>query len=173
MAVVLLLVVVAIRYQAENLSKIASGDPVPAKAGPSVVRSDIALSLNEQGKVTASKLEGKVLMINFWASWCAPCMAEMPSIYKLRDRFEARGFEVLAVNLDLQPEDGIKALEKFVGTPKFPVISGHGSELPEKFNIQGVPFTLIVDRSGKIRYSGVGERNWLEKDSVQLIESIL
>ena len=123
--------------------------------------------------VDIPSLKGRPIMINFWAAWCAPCMTEMPSIYKLREKFHAQGFEVVAINLDVDLAKGVQALASRFGEPKFMIVPGHEQEYVDIFEIEGVPFTLLVDRHGKIRYAKTGERDWMSADSIKLIEGIL
>jgi len=113
-----------------------------------------------------------VILINFWAGWCAPCIAEMPGIYELQKRLRGKGFEVFAVNMDGNPEDGMKALLRF-GEAPVSFFKGAGSDLAEQFAIGGLPFTVVVDRERKIRYARAGEVNWVQSETVSLIEGIL
>lgn len=137
------------------------------------IRAALQLERIDDRTMHIPDFKGRPLMINFWASWCGPCMTEMPSIYALHKKFKGRGFEILAINLDVDANYGVRALTKRFGKPEFPIVRGHGEKYPEIFRIEGVPFTVLIDRSGKIRYAQTGERNWLDKDSLKLVEGIL
>ena len=123
--------------------------------------------------VSIPDFKGRPLMINFWASWCGPCMTEMPSIYALHKRFRDKGFEVLAINLDVDAVMGTRALAKRFGKPEFRIVRGHDEKYADIFEIEGVPYTLLIDRDGKIRYAKAGERDWLDDKSIKLVEGIL
>ena len=118
-------------------------------------------------------LKDRPVMINFWASWCAPCMTEMPSIYKLHEKYRSQGFEVVAINLDVDLGKGVEALARRFGKPPFLIVPGHESEYVDIFQIEGVPYTLLLDRKGKIRYSSTGERDWMDEESIKLVEGIM
>jgi thiol-disulfide isomerase/thioredoxin len=129
---------------------------------------------NLEGKASAlSDYDGKVVLINFWAGWCAPCIAEMPGLYDLRQRLHGKGFEVLAVNMDEDPADGMRTLRQRIGEAPFPVFKGAGTSLASRFGIEGLPFTVVVGKDRKIQYARPGEVNWRESDTVKLIEAIL
>ena len=116
---------------------------------------------------------GKVLLINFWAGWCTPCLVEMPGIYKLYEKYKERGFEVLAVNIDENWQDGVKTLDRKIGRAPFPHYIGQDSEIFKSFSIIGVPYTVLVDRKGIIQYAEPGEWDWQSKEAIQKIESML
>ena len=113
------------------------------------------------------------IMINYWATWCVPCMAEMPTIYKLKRKFQDRNFEILAINLEEDIKAAMRKLEKRFGKAPFPVVNGYGTELMEFFKVVGVPFTALIDASGKVQYARPGERDWLDKASLKLVGGIL
>ena len=124
-------------------------------------------------KVPLAGLTGKVVVLNFWAGWCAPCLNEMPGLYAFYRRLENNGLAVLAVNMDEDPNQGLDVLTKKVGKAPFPVYKGAESELAEQFEIGGLPFTVVVGRDGDIVYSRAGEIDWTNSDAATLIEEIL
>ena len=138
-----------------------------------ILASDLSLEGLDGKPVTLRQFSGKVLLINFWAGWCGPCISEMPGLYDLHRQLHAKGLEVLAVNMDEYPKDGMNTLRRRVGEAPFPVFKGADTNLATRFGIEGLPFTVIVGRDGKIRYARAGEVNWRESDPVKLIEAIL
>jgi thiol-disulfide isomerase/thioredoxin len=106
-----------------------------------------------EGKdVDLAKLKGKVVLIDFWATWCGPCRAEIPNIRKNYDKYHAKGFEVIGVSLD---EDKDK-LEEFLKEEKLPWPSIYdqsakeGQRLAEHYGVMSIPQVLLVDQEGKV-----------------------
>lgn len=101
-----------------------------------------------------SKLEGKVVLVDFWATWCAPCLREIPNIKDNYDKYHDQGFEVVGVNIDEEPEN----LQRFFSRQQLPwptVLSpdpqkvGFEHPLMVKCGVEGIPFLVLVDRDGK------------------------
>lgn len=116
---------------------------------------------------------GKVLLINFWAGWCTPCLSEMPGLYSLQNRLRDRGLEVLAVNMDEDPQDGLRVLRQKVGEAPFSMFKGAGTTLASQFAIGGLPYTVVINRDRKILFAQAGQINWAGSEAVTLIEETL
>jgi thiol-disulfide isomerase/thioredoxin len=119
-----------------------------------------ALSLKDL-EGTAQPLQsfrGKVVVLNFWATWCEPCRAEMPSLNKLRQSFEGKPVVVLAVNVG----EGEGRIKEFLGKVpvEFPVLLDRDAAASKAWKVRMLPATFILDREGRIRYSHAGERDW-------------
>lgn len=117
-------------------------------------------------EVDLAKLRGKVVIIDFWGTWCGPCLAELPKIKKLYEEFHQEGLEVIGVAQD--PED---TLTKFFEKKPLPwenIVDGE-SELAQKYNVPGFPTTLLIDREGKHIFSSFGGPE-LEKEVRKLFE---
>ena len=114
---------------------------------------------------------GRVVLINFWATWCAPCRDEMPSIVRLQRKLSGRAFAVLAVNLD-EPESRIRAFLERTGID-LPVLLDTGKQAARSWGARILPATYIVGANGKVRYSLVGEINWDNEHVVARIEELL
>jgi peroxiredoxin len=114
---------------------------------------------------------GKVVLINFWATWCGPCRAEMPSIQELKGKLAGRPFVVLAVNLD-EPESRIR---KFLTQMKldFPILLDPDRNVAKGWNARILPATFIVGPDGRVRYSLVGEMDWANEHIVARISELL
>jgi len=105
-----------------------------------------------------SDLKGKVVFLNFWATWCGPCRAEMPSIDVLYKQYREKGMEVLAVNSgELQ-----SAVHAFIYNNylSFPVALDSDGKVSGTYGIQAIPTTFLIDREGKIIARIVGSINW-------------
>jgi peroxiredoxin len=101
---------------------------------------------------------GRVVLVNFWATWCEPCRDEMPSMQRLKEKMEGRPFAVLAVNLD-EPESRIRA---FLSRMKvdFTVLLDPGRKAAQTWSARILPASFLIGPDGRIRYSVVGEVDW-------------
>jgi len=98
-----------------------------------------------------SSLQGKVVLIDFWASWCGPCRAANPYIQKLYKQYKAKGFEVFAVSLDVKKEAWLKAIKKDKLTyTQVLDNAGWNSKVAEKYYVDALPTNFLLDRTGKI-----------------------
>jgi len=105
-----------------------------------------------------SSLKGKVVFVNFWATWCKPCRDEMPSMEALNKVMAERPFQMLAIvfNDDLQMAD---SFARRLGAT-FPVLANPGPELAKAYMITGVPETFLVDAEGILRHKFIGPYDW-------------
>lgn len=105
--------------------------------------------------VTLSALRGKVVLLNFWATWCTPCKVEIPWFVELQESRRSSGFEVLGVSLD---DDGWKAVKPYVEARNvnYPVVLGNQEITRLYGGVPSLPTTLIIDRSGRIAAVHVG-----------------
>lgn len=114
---------------------------------------------------------GKVVIVNFMATWCGPCVEEMPSLQKLRERFRGKGLEVIAVNTGESESKASKFAQDL--RIKFPVLVDQESDAKDAWKVMGIPATFIVGTDGKIAYRILGEVDWLDEEPVALVESLL
>jgi len=115
-------------------------------------------------------LRGKVVLVNFWATWCVPCRDEMPSIERLERRLAGRPFVALVVNLD-EPEARIR---KFVSQTRLnlAVLLDPGRKAARAWNARILPASFIVAPGGAVRYSVVGEIDWADEGTVKRIVAL-
>ena len=116
-------------------------------------------------------MKGGVVLVNFWATWCEPCRDEMPSLQRLREKFAARGLEVLAVNLD-EPASRVRGFLDKVPL-KFVVLLDPGKEAAKAWNARILPASYVVGRDGRLHYVAVGEVDWDDPGVVKRIEALL
>jgi peroxiredoxin len=102
---------------------------------------------------------GKVVLLNFWATWCPPCIQEMPSMQRLYARLAPQGLVVLGVSLD---EDGAKRVIPFLARLKltFPVALDPEQEIAGRYGASNLPMTFLIDPEGKVIAAAVGGRDW-------------
>jgi thiol-disulfide isomerase/thioredoxin len=110
-----------------------------------------------------SQLPGKVIMINFWASWCEACMQEMPSIIRLQDAYKSKGLTLVAINLDESPDEAIpKVVKKF--KMDFPIFTDPEGKIAEIFDVHAIPLTVILDSKRRILMFENSELDWDSAD---------
>lgn len=118
-----------------------------------------------------TRYRGKVVLVNFWATWCEPCRDEMPSIQRLRDKMAGQPFAVLAVNVD-EPESRVSAfLEKT--KLDLTVVLDPGKSVTKAWNARILPASYIVDRGGRVRYSVIGDIDWGDARVVKLVSDLM
>jgi thiol-disulfide isomerase/thioredoxin len=132
---------------------------------------DFSLKLVDGGTVTLSSLKGKVVFLNFWATWCPPCREEMPSMEILYRRFRNQGLELLAVDL----MENSKTVSAFLANNRlsFPAALDSNGRVGSYYGIQAIPATFIVDRDGKIILYTAGGRNWNTPAVIAAFEELL
>jgi cytochrome c biogenesis protein CcmG, thiol:disulfide interchange protein DsbE len=127
-------------------------------------------------KKTLADYRGKVLMINIWATWCAPCRVEMPSIEELHRAYDARGLKILAISVDdPDTEPQIRSFVKEYGLT-FEVLHDPGGQegrVSRDYQTTGYPETVIVGRDGIIRKKLLGAHDWNSPENRALIERLL
>ena len=130
---------------------------------------DFELTNASGQKVTLAQYRGKLIFLNFWATWCEPCKEEMPSMERLYQKMQGRPFEILAVSLDTQPQKDIPAFfEKTKIKLSFPILQGQGQEIAkQKYQTTGVPESFIIGADGKVIKHVIGSYEW---DSAQIID---
>ena len=103
-------------------------------------------------------LKGKVVFLNFWATWCGPCRAEMPSMEALYSRYREKGLEILAVNCGEEQEEVLAFMKS--NRLSFPVALDSDGKVSGAYGIQAIPASFIIDREGKIIIRVVGSLDW-------------
>ena len=115
---------------------------------------------------------GKVVFLNFWATWCPPCKEEMPAMERLHQRYKDKGLVVLAISVDA---DGAPIVTPFVNEYKltFPIGLDRKMVVAEQYGVRGLPTSFLVDKQGTLVGLALGPREWNGKASRALIESLL
>ncbi|MFZ5574098.1 MAG: TlpA family protein disulfide reductase [Pseudomonadota bacterium] len=118
-------------------------------------------------------LRGKVVLINFWATWCPPCRREMPSMERLARRFRGQPFVVLAVDIGENP-DTIEAFTSQLDTaPTFPILLDTRSHVMRAWKVAGLPTTFLVDKQGRIVASAIGGREFDHPEIAKTVAALV
>jgi peroxiredoxin len=121
-----------------GVSAVGVGEPAPAFQLPS-----------EQRPTSLADFSGKVVLVNFWASWCPPCRVEMPELKKMRAALVDRGFEVVGVNIDKERANALDFMRR--NAIDFPVVFDARQEVIARYQAKAMPISYLLDRDGTIR----------------------
>jgi peroxiredoxin len=122
--------------------------------------------------VRLSDLRGKAVLLNFWATWCAPCRLEMPTMDKAYQEYKSRGLEILAVSLDAGSNSVVKHFMQELKLD-FPVLLDPDMEVLRLYRMVGIPASFLIDKQGIVRHREAGYRDWTTPESRRLLEAIL
>ncbi|MCD8523926.1 MAG: TlpA family protein disulfide reductase [Saccharospirillaceae bacterium] len=117
-----------------------TGDKAPAFKLP---------QLTQKGQISLASYKGKVVYVDFWASWCGPCRKSLPMLNELRAELKGQGFEVLAINLDEDVKDARAFLKEF--PVSYPTLYDGDGKTPTAFGLRGMPTSYLIDRQGRIQ----------------------
>jgi peroxiredoxin len=133
---------------------------------------NFTLQSNAGGQVSLASLKGKVVMVNFWATWCVPCRQEMPHLEALYEKYNSLGFELLAVNVEKNNAEG--ARKWLQETPvTFPVLFDPENQVTKLYKVQTMPSTVIIGRDGTMRFMHNGYKPGYENDYQTQVRALL
>lgn len=126
------------------------------------------------GITNITRYQGKVLVLNFWATWCPACLHEMPDLDKLTDLIDHPEFEVVTVNLDEANRANVKSFFERLNVKTLPLLSDPLLKSIDAYSIrEGLPWSFLIDRSGNVRGYLMGAAHWLGPESQSLIRYYL
>jgi len=132
---------------------------------------DFTLSSSSKQNIRLAELRGQVVMINFWATWCNPCRVEIPHLQKIYAQYKDIGFTVLGVSID-KNKNKASRMARDLGA-KFPVLFDYEQKISKLYSIKAMPFTILVDRDGKIRKVFAGYKPGYEKKYANEVRKLL
>ena len=140
-------------------------EPVPAGAAPFFDA--------DGGEHRLSEWQGKVVLVNFWATWCAPCRKEMPMLDALETEFGGEDFEVVTIATGRNSVQGIRRFYEEVGVTNLPVLLDPKQALSREMGVFGLPVTLILDREGREIARLIGEADWQSESAKSIVSALL
>ncbi|MBY0503934.1 MAG: TlpA family protein disulfide reductase [Bryobacteraceae bacterium] len=147
-----------------GLTTVSSGTAVQRYAAPGFRLPDA-----DGIQIDLHSMRGKVVLLNFWATWCQPCLTEIPWFVDLQQQYRQKGLMVLGVSLD---EGGWKSVRPFLlqNQLNYPVMLGNG-ELAKAYGVESLPVTLLIDKAGRIvaRHTGLATKNMHEDEIKRLL----
>ena len=133
---------------------------------------------DSEHKVSLSQLRGKIIVLNFWATWCPPCVDEMPSLLELQKKFQVKDVTVLAVDIGDDPDDYHKFLKDHaidlltVREPGEKTDNGVIASVSSRYGTFKLPETYIIDRNGVIRRKFIGAVDWSQQEVVEYLSRL-
>jgi len=128
----------------------AVGSPAP----------DFTLRVLDGPNLRLQEQRGKVVLVNFWATWCGPCRKEMPHLNRIADKYRASGLVMLGINVDDDVRNAAELASK-LGV-KFPVLLDTDKKVSKLYDLNSMPSTLVIDRNGRVRYLHRGYQDGYE-----------
>src|SRR6266542_4191270 len=164
---------------------LVAGSPLPAEAAdddpfqvlslirpaPSSSAPDFAVPGLAGPSLRLSDFKGRVVFLNFWATWCPPCKEEMPSMERLYRRFRERGFTMVAISIDANTPAVAPFVKRFGLT--FPIGLDPKMEVATRYGLRALPTTVLIDRGGRMVAFAFGPRNWDGPAAHALVDGLL
>lgn len=153
----------------------AADDPMVlmkiARVQPVQPASPFALTALDGRTIHWKDLSGKVVLMNFWATWCGPCKDEMPSFERLRTQLDPNAFALVTVTTDLQRE-GIRQFLSGLDV-HLPVLFDEDHDVSRAYRVRALPTTVLIDRAGSVVGRAVGPRAWDSPEAVTLLRQLV
>jgi thiol-disulfide isomerase/thioredoxin len=155
------------RFATGGLASLQTPAAVPAAP-------DYVFKTADGADTTFAAFRGRVVLVNLWAMWCAPCRTEMPTLAALARDYEGRALTVVPINVDVEP-DALADAKSFIGVHEpLPLYNDPRFQLPFEFPGKGkMPQTILLDRQGRIRATFAGEADWNSPEAHALIDAVL
>ncbi|CAA9889812.1 Redoxin superfamily (fragment) [Candidatus Methylobacter favarea] len=127
--------------------------------------------MRDAQRIELRQFSGKVLYVDFWASWCGPCVKSFPFLNSLHEKFSKEGLQILGVNLDENPADAREFLGKYPAD--FTVAADANEQCARDFDVKAMPSSYLIDRQGVVRHIRLGFRPGEAKELQSLVERLL
>jgi len=124
-------------------------------------------------KIELNDFKGKVVLLDFWASWCVPCREEMPFLIDLYNRYHKSPFEIIAINIDTKLDNARKFMDQLSENIRFTVVKDSEQQIPPKYQINGMPTSVLIDKKGIIRFWHTGFKASYKEDYISEIDELL
>jgi peroxiredoxin len=160
---------IIILLQTKDSSFNLSGRP---RLGKGVSAPDFALPDLDGKMVSLDGYRGKVVFLNIWATWCPPCVEEMPSMEKLYQALKGEDFEILAVSVDVS---GVEAVTPFMKKNKlsFPALTDTKGSIKNLYQTTGIPESFIIGKDGIIVEKIIGPRDWATPNAIRYFRNLI
>jgi peroxiredoxin len=154
-----------------GLALLAAASAAGATVAPRSLAPDFTLRQVDGPNLRLGEQKGRVVMVNFWATWCGPCRVEMPHLSRLYEKYRGSGFVLLGINIDEDPA-AAKALAGKLGI-KFPVLLDTDKKVVGAYDLNAMPATVLIDKDGRVRHLHRGYREGVEVTYEQQVRDLL
>ena len=137
---------------------------------PPSLAPDFSLKTLEGQEIVLSKLKGKVLLIDFWATWCGPCRESIPHLVYLHNTYQSKGFEVIGLSQDKGDAETVRRFVKSLQIP-YPIAIAP-EEISRSFGVSALPTAFLVDREGKVQHKVLGFNPAIAKQLTSKIDEL-
>jgi thiol-disulfide isomerase/thioredoxin len=141
-----------------------------ARVVPGTAAAPFDLKALDGRSVQLADLRGKVVLVNFWATWCGPCKEEMPAFERLRQRLDPERFALVTITTDMQ-RDGIKHFLANLNV-QLPVLFDEDQDVSRAYLVRALPTTVLIDRQGTVVGRAVGPREWDTPKTIHLLQGM-
>ncbi len=170
----------AVGYKASQWSTLSHLQTIPGEVSdPEEIASrkpvqDFILTEENGLQKKLSEYRGNVVILSFWASWCGPCLAELPTFAEIDRKFHEKGLRVIPINVDDGTEGRLFAKD-FWPKKNIPFVTFYdvNKDLANQFEVDMLPSTFVIDRQGRLVFSSAGASDWSSSETQDLIEAVL
>lgn len=159
-----------------QMGQVSAGESLFGEAGVRALTPadapEISLLSRHGAMVSSSELKGQLILVNFWATWCSPCLTEMPALNRLYLKYKDQGFALLAVNTDSHETKRISTIVRKLKLD-FPILLDEKGEVSKQFNVSGMPASYLISRDQQLIAYIEGARDWDGEAAHRLVEQLL
>jgi peroxiredoxin len=155
----------------------SEGNELFAKTGIQSIKAiksapNFRLEMLNGKKVELKDFKGKVVFLNFWATWCGPCKEEMPSMEALHQQYKEKDFVMITISVDYE---GVKPVKEFIEKQRytFSVLLDPNCETLDLYEVKGIPTTFIIDKKGRMIGRVVGPKDWKKPEVLSVIDKLV
>jgi len=131
------------------------------------------LRARDGSSLSLTQLKGRVVLINFWATWCVPCRKEMPLLESIYKQYSKRGFTLVAVDVESDSKEALGWLKQLATPLSFPILFDTDSKVSQLYGVASMPSTVLIDRKGNVQWLHRGYVDGDEKQYVEKVRSLL
>ena len=135
--------------------------------------SDVVFSHEDGSNLTLAAFEGDYIVLNFWATWCAPCRKEIPHLSELQNEFRDEGLQVVTIATGTNQRPAMERFFKEIGVDNLPLHTDANSALARDMGVVGLPVTLIIDPQGQEIARLIGDANWASDSAKSILMALL
>lgn len=160
--------------QAQDISALRTGDMTKLTVhSMAIASSDTPFETVDGDEITLADYKGKIALVNFWATWCAPCREEMPSLSELQATFGGDDFDVVTIAVGRNPPASMTRFMNEIGSDNLPLHADRKQKLSRSMGVLGLPITVLLDRDGNEVARLQGDADWSSDSAKAIIQAMI